>query len=210
MSRHLLIAVIALLLTACSTARGKREGYNWPYPEAPGPSSGSGSASSGGSEGFRREDRENPLEPAPGESSTVAIAPPVKPLPNVPKTFEEISSPPVASLMRKARDARAAGKPDQAQLELGNALRIESRNYFAWSAMAATHLDKKDYEQAVSAASKSNSLARGNIYVELENYRIIQQAREALGDAAGALTAQLRADEIQAWMAQAAPQSITP
>ena len=80
---------------------------------------------------------------------------------------------------------------------LERAQRIEPRNYFVWSSLARVYLDKKDYDNAESVALKSNSLARGNIYVELENWKIIAAARQAQGDAIGALQAQSKADEIQ-------------
>ena len=95
------------------------------------------------------------------------------------------------------RSQRAAGQPQQAQATLERALRIEPRNYFVWSALAQTHLDQKNYEQAASVAAKSNSLARGNLYVELENWKTIRAARVATGNASGAEQAQARIDSIQ-------------
>lgn len=198
MLRTTLLLLFAVSLAACQTARGTRDGSAWPYPEQPG-------ASSPGAP------LPNPGQPSSIPPQTTANIPPeMRPLPSFPRTAEEISGAPVASLIRQAREARGAGKPEQAQSTLERALRIEPRNYFAWSALAATYLDQKNYEQAVSVAGKSNSLARGNIYVELENYRVMQQAREALGDAAGAMQAQIKADDIQRWLEQAQPASITP
>jgi hypothetical protein len=44
---------------------------------------------------------------------------------------------------------------------------------------------------------KSNSLARGNVYVELENWKVIRAARDAQGDAIGSLQAQSKLDDLQ-------------
>lgn len=154
--------------------------------------------------------REPATAPLPGtipvQPSVIAPAAPQATLPAVPdagalaafpKTAESISGPAVLALLRKASAARDAEKPGQATAALERALRIEPRNYFVWSALATTYLQSKDYEQAESVAKKSNSLARGNVYVEQENWRVIHEVRIALGDADGAALAQTHVDAIQ-------------
>ena len=93
--------------------------------------------------------------------------------------------------------ARWDGEPDRAAASLERALRIEPRNYFVWSMLSQIYLDQRQYEQAEAVAGKSNSLARGNFYIELENWKTIAKARDALGDAVGALQAQSKVDELQ-------------
>lgn len=210
MLRHFLVLLLALLLSACQTSAGKRDAiFDWPYPEQPAATEPAPvlSPSENPEDPPRTagigEDREDP----PAE---IASAPPLRPLPDFPRSYEAISGPAVTSLMRQARQARGAGQPEQAQGKLERALKIEPRNYFAWSALAATYLDQRDYEQANSIAGKSNSLARGNIYVELENYRIIQEARAALGDSDGAFQAQARADQIQQRLQEGQPDLTEP
>jgi tetratricopeptide (TPR) repeat protein len=102
----------------------------------------------------------------------------------------------VLSLYKQAQDARAAGHADQAEALLERALHIESRNPFVWQALAGAHMDLNQPDQAESAAQKSTSLARGNPYIEAGNWRLIASARQARGDAGGAMQAQARADEI--------------
>ena len=195
--RRLFILLLTLTtLSACQTQKGRRDGV-WPYPEPPGGSTGGGPYTADG------EPVPLPPQSPPSAGGDQQLAMVNRPLPNVPKSAEEISKPPVLALIRQARQARSSGRPDQAQANLERALRIDQRDYFAWSALAATYLDQKNYEQAISVAQKSNSLARGNIYVELDNYRVMQLAREALGDPGGALQAQARADEIQNWISSA-------
>lgn len=200
MRRLFLLLLTLTALAACQTQKGRHDGV-WPYPEPPGPG---GPYTNPDGTPVPLPGAEGQPAPAAGDSQ-VAMINTSRPLPNVPKSAEEISKPPVLALIRQARQARSSGRPDQAQAYLERALRIDQRDYFAWSALAATYLDQKNYEQAVSVAQKSNSLARGNIYVELDNYRVMQLAREAQGDPGGALQAQARADEIQNWIQSATP-----
>ncbi|MDB5967661.1 MAG: hypothetical protein JWQ90_111 [Hydrocarboniphaga sp.] len=174
---------LVLLVAGCASSGGQREsswpddvGHTIPAPAPPPPA---------------------PRQPVPvTPDPSLAMIPPPKALPTYPKAAEEISSQAVVSLMKQARTARAAGQYDQASGALERAQRIEPRNYFVWSSLARVYLDKKDYDNAESVALKSNSLARGNIYVELENWKVITEARQAQGDAIGALQAQSKVDEI--------------
>jgi tetratricopeptide (TPR) repeat protein len=103
----------------------------------------------------------------------------------------------VVALLDEARKNQAAGQFDMAAANLQRALRIEPRNYFLWSALASVYLDQHQYDQAQTIALKSNSLAHGNLYVELKNWQTIAAARQANGDSAGALQAHGKIDEIQ-------------
>lgn len=193
-ARSALPAALAasLLLSACVTPTAQRTsswpdniGRTVPAPTAPGPGQNPTPGAS------------TAHTPTPLYSPPVAVAPPPKVLPAYPKSADEISSQAVLSLMKQARSARAAGQYDQASGALERAQRIEPRNYFVWSALGRVYLDKKLYDNAESVAMKSNSLARGNVYVELENWKVIAAARQAQGDAIGALQAQVKVDEIQ-------------
>ena len=185
-TRLLVLLLLSTALAACGTSRGHKERV-WPYPEDP---------------VIDRPSQPPPME-QPGIPSPIPpmtpqpLPPPGKPLPSYPKTADEVSGAAVLSLLQQARAARSHGNPEQAASALERALRIEPRNYFVWSALAQAHLDKGDYAQAESVASRSNSLARGNVYVELENWRTIAAARSGRGDSGGALQAQARIDEIQ-------------
>jgi hypothetical protein len=50
-------------------------------------------------------------------------------------------------------------------------------------------LKQGDYQQAESVAARSNSWAGSDGRLRAENWRLIAQARDARGDAAGARTA---------------------
>ena len=176
------LVMLAALLGACASSTGTREST---WPDSPAPAEGQGGVP----------------EPMPTLPPLVEpplpIEPAKPPVPDAPKTAESISGQAVVSLMRKASDARAQGQLDLAASQLERAQRIEPRNYFVWSALAKVYLDQQQYDQAISVAGKSNSLARGNPYVELENWKTIARAMEAKGDSIGALQARSRADEIE-------------
>lgn len=185
-----LAALGLLVLVGCASSTGERTGYpggnTQPQPPV-------GTVYPAPQQPTAPQQPQQPVPIVPGDQT--AMAPPPKP--SYPKSAADISGGAVVSLMKQASQARAAGKYDQASGALERAVRIEPRNYFVWSALARNYLDKKLYDNAESIALKSNSLARGNVYVELENWKIITEARQAQGDAIGALQAQSRLDEIQ-------------
>lgn len=131
------------------------------------------------------------------------VSPPSQPA--YPRSAEDISSAAVTSLMRQARSALDAGQPAQAAAALERALRIEPRNYFVWSLLGKAYLAQNNFSQADNVAGKSNALARGNVYVEVENWKTIAVARNAMGDAAGADVAQQRLDALVRQLSGAAP-----
>ena len=202
--RALLLSLAALVLSACATPPGKRD-TSWPSPQTPASKPG---------QVFPRPPG-MPSEPVPGVPSPLPPSQPemvpqapivvTPPAPSAPRSAESISGQAVTSLVRQARAQRAAGQPQQAQASLERARSIEPRNYFVWSALAQAYLDQKNYDQAESVAQKSNSLARGNAYAELENWKTIRAARVARGDATGAQSAQDRVTALQAAVAAAAP-----
>lgn len=207
---RLAVVLFALTLTACQTARGTRDGAAWPYPDAPAPSTRPATPapyvrSASTEVAMNKPDATTPETPVPASPSSPVLVPEYKPLPDYPRSAEAISSPAVMALIRQSRTERRTGKLVQAQASLERAQRIEPRNYFIWSALAGLYLDQKNYDQAESVAQKSNSLARGNVYVELENWKVIARARDARGDDAGALQARLRTDEIEQLIARATP-----
>ena len=100
----------------------------------------------------------------------------------------------VASLVTSARADAAAGRLVQAAASLERALRIEPRNPHLWQELARVRLRQGDYAQVESVAARSNSWAGGDSRLRAENWRLIAQAREARGDAAGARAALEAAD----------------
>ncbi|WP_051361823.1 tetratricopeptide repeat protein [Solimonas soli] len=185
MRSKLIIVSLAAVLAACQTTQGTHQ----IYPPAGGP-------------------RGEPLPSTPPPAAAPEpVAPPAapapKPLPDYPKSAEQISGGAVTALMKQARAALNAGQPDRAAGALERALRIEPRNYFVWSALGQAYLGQKNYLQAESVAQKSNALARGNIYVDIENWKTIAAARQARGDNDGALQASAQVEALQAQLSAA-------
>lgn len=121
------------------------------------------------------------LEPPAPVSDPASV-----PIPAPPAAIE---NPAVASLMDGARADVAAGRLVNAAASLERALRIEPRNPRLWQELARVRLKQGDYAQAESVAARSSSWAGGDIRLRAENWRLIAQAREARGDAAGARAA---------------------
>jgi predicted Zn-dependent protease len=119
-----------------------------------------------------------------------ATVEPPAPVPEpVPPPPAAIENPAVASLMDSARADVAAGRLVNAAASLERALRIEPRNPRLWQELARVRLRQGDYAQAESVAARSSSWAGGDNRLRAENWRLIAQAREARGDAAGARAA---------------------
>ena len=98
-------------------------------------------------------------------------------------------TPAIALLMDTARADTEAGRLSNAAASLERALRIEPRNPRLWQELARVRLKQGDYAQAENVARRSNSWAGGEAALRAENWRLIAQAREARGDAAGARAA---------------------
>jgi tetratricopeptide (TPR) repeat protein len=172
------LALLAAVLSACGTSSsGRRESW----PAEPG-----------------RETRPLPREPGTGEATPLPPPPGILASipPNTPRQAEDIAGTAVQALVAQARSAGAVGNHEQAIGALERALRIEPRNPFLWQMLAATHLALGQMDQAETTAQKSNSLARSNPYVEIENWRIIAAVRESQGDANAALQANNRVAEL--------------
>lgn len=115
----------------------------------------------------------------------------------LPRQPEEVSGPAVLSLLSQARGDLEGGRPELAASALERAQRIEPRNPFIWQQLAAAHLRQNRLLETENMAQRSNSLARGNPYIEIENWRMIAAARRGRGDRAGADEAEARIVRMQ-------------
>jgi predicted Zn-dependent protease len=113
---------------------------------------------------------------------------------SAPAPVPSIGSAAVVSLLDGARADVAAGRLANAAASLERALRIEPRNPRLWQELARVRLKQGEYAQAESVAARSNSWAGDDNRLRAENWRLIAQAREARGDAAGARAALDAAD----------------
>jgi predicted negative regulator of RcsB-dependent stress response len=92
----------------------------------------------------------------------------------------------VIALLNKAQNQSDEGRMDEASANLERALRIEPRNPVLWHELARMRLEQGQYRQAENMAAKSNLLAGTNRYLKAENWHIIGEARNRLGDLQGA------------------------
>lgn len=128
-----------------------------------------------------------------------AVAPPEETPPPVaapPPPSAKSENVAIAGLMQSARDDSAAGRLANAAATLERALRIEPRNPRLWQELARVRLKQGEYAQVESTAARSNSWAGSDAAVRAENWRLIAQAREARGDAAGASAALAQAAKL--------------
>ena len=191
-SRPSAVLLLSLLLLAACVSRAPA-----PVPgRVPGPEAAPGAAE-GVVPGGPASGPAGPTEPVP----VPEVRPPL--LPSHPRNVEASgASAPVLSLVRSAREARKAGKLEAAASSLERALRIEPRNPWVWQALAGLHLQQGLPEQAESEAQKSNSLARRNPWIEVENWRLLSAARQQRGNAAGAAQAEARHEDLKRLLTQ--------
>jgi tetratricopeptide (TPR) repeat protein len=186
-----LLAVLGVLLTVgCQGGAGVREPV-WPYPTPP-------SAPSGESrERGAPPPQTGEVVPPPPIGSPRAIPSELPPAQRWPRSAAEVSGAAARSLLDQAENSRRAGQFEAAAASLERAVRIEPRNAFLWSALAANYIDIGNYDQAEAIAQRANSLANGNPHVEIANWNVIAAARSGRGDAQGSLQARARAEELE-------------
>ena len=127
--------------------------------------------------------------PGPAPESTPELPASAPPAPEVPAPAARTESIAIAGLMDGARTDAAAGRLANAAAQIERALRIEPRNPRLWQELARVRLKQGDYAQVEGTAARSNSWARDDPALRAENWRLIAEAREARGDAQGALVA---------------------
>ena len=154
------------------------------------------------------EDREAPAPPPRVEvpAELERIAPPAVPL-EPPPARQEVPEPAVAdqpvpgpavvALLDAADQYSASGQREQAAASLERALRIEPGNPVLWHRLGRLRLQERQWDQAIALAEKSNALARGDKALQAGNWEVIAAAREAIGDATGALQARKRAQGLR-------------
>ncbi len=119
--------------------------------------------------------------PAKAESAGVQVYP--------------LKNPAVAELTSQASQAEQGGNYDQAAILLERALRIQPRDPELLQQMAEVQVQKQDYAQALSFATRSFDIGPRVGEICARNWRTIGLAREQLGDNSGAREATGRADQ---------------
>ena len=155
------MAVLALVVTACSTA-----------PTAP---TGTAEPESADSQDVEKRVR----EPARKDSDGVQVFP--------------LRNPAVEELIKEADGAERSGDLDQAAVLLERALRIQPHNPETLQHMAEVQLQKKDYEQALTFATRSYDIGPRVGEICSRNWRTISVAQEYMGNQPGAVEAEEKA-----------------
>lgn len=125
----------------------------------------------------------SPLPPAPVEGAAPAV-PAVPPAPAAPAPNAAVER-----LMASAAADQAASRLGSAEATIERALRIAPRDPRLWQQLARIRLQQGDYRQAESLAARSNTWAGSDDALRAQNWNLIAQARDALGDGAGARAA---------------------
>jgi tetratricopeptide (TPR) repeat protein len=99
------------------------------------------------------------------------------------------SSPAVTALLGTAEKERQAGRTDRAAAVVERALDLEPQNALLWSRLALIRLEQRNWQQAVVLAGRSNSFARNNRSLQIQNWQIIESAKTGMGDNTGAAAA---------------------
>jgi tetratricopeptide (TPR) repeat protein len=104
-----------------------------------------------------------------------------------------LRNPAVEELVGEADEAEAVGDLDQAAVLLERALRIQPRNPEILQLMAEIQLQKKDYEQALTFATRSYDIGPRVGEICSRNWRTISVAREYMGNPSGSAEAEEKA-----------------
>lgn len=95
-------------------------------------------------------------------------------------------SPVVQRLLAAADQQARNGNADSAANSLERALRIEPRNATLWSRLADVRFAQQDWQQAIQLAAKSNTLAANDQRLRRQNWYLMANSYDALGDLSAA------------------------
>ncbi len=130
-----------------------------------------------------------PVQRSGGGPQIAAYTPPAQP-----RIARPAPKRAVQVLMNRADDQRRGGDLDGATVSLERALRISPDDALLWHRLAEVRLAQQRHDLVVQLAAKSNALAdAADRALRGDNWRLIAQARRALGDSSGAREAQRRA-----------------
>jgi hypothetical protein len=95
-------------------------------------------------------------------------------------------SPVVKKLIATSGDQRRVGNWPSAASSLERALRIEPRNGGLWARLAQVRYDQKAWKKAIQLAAKSNTLSGGNISLLRQNWVLMANSYDAMGNSEAA------------------------
>jgi Flp pilus assembly protein TadD len=92
--------------------------------------------------------------------------------------------------MFQAQQQRQSGQLPEAAVTLERALGIEPRNAHVWNRLAHLRMEQGMTSQAIDLATKSKTLAGGDLQLLRDNWRLIAAGRRTVGDVEGARSAE--------------------
>jgi cytochrome c-type biogenesis protein CcmH/NrfG len=105
-------------------------------------------------------------------------------------------NPAVIALLDGAYQQSESGQLDLAASKLERAVRISPRDPQVWSALAKIRLQQKKYALAVSLAKKSNLLSGGDKNLQRNNWLLMAESYDNLGQTESARQARQRAERL--------------
>lgn len=142
---------------------------------------------------------QQPHSPQPSAPAPVETLPPhdpalQPPAASAPPPVSPVPQPPaVVALLDNAGRQEKSGKLEAAATTLERAVRVDPRNPLVWHRLARVRLAQEQWKAAANMATKSNSLAGGDVALQRRNWSLIAEARQRMGDSAGARAARAKA-----------------
>ena len=107
------------------------------------------------------------------------------------------AQPIVIALLEESQVKMEHGKLSSAAASLERALRLEPKNARLWNQLGLVRLQQKNWQQAITLAKKSNSLAIKDFGLQASNWKIIAQAHSRAGNKSAAEIAAERAFKLE-------------
>lgn len=132
----------------------------------------------------------------PLEESVIQEQPQPAPVPQI-ETYQSNSNAAVVALLDSAYQQRQQGDLTVAASTLERAVRISPRDATVWHELALVRFKQKKFQLASSLAAKSNLLASKDTNLQYQNWMLIAESKQKLGDAAGAREARRQATKLR-------------
>ena len=107
------------------------------------------------------------------------------------------AQPIVIALLEESKAKMEHGELTSAAASLERALRLEPKNARLWNQLGLVRLRQKNWQQAITLAKKSNSLAVKDFDLQAANWKIIAQAHSRAGNKSAAKIASERASNLE-------------
>lgn len=123
------------------------------------------------------EERNSPIINNPDKASQAEVSPYANS-----NEVDKKTEPVIVALISEADALAKQGNADKAAASIERGLRIDPRNALLWHHLALIRFQQQQWQQAIVLARKSNALAAKDIKLKSENWGVIANAYEKLGD----------------------------